>query len=493
MKILFPLLLLVSLALAGIPKVLASETRVDSTGGLSLVMDDESVAINPYIYSNPAGLGLLPVQNRFDYTEEWLRETAASTNEIIHLYGTYNDVGNSKFYYQGLTVWPTDRWAVQADADLFNNDNGNFTYDLPPLTNDRTREYVRTTYNFGPFVLGASLIPVQLNQTFNSYSTNPSSLFETTSGTGTYNSLTGTGGLLVCFPGDPGPKQSRLELGGTFGSQLGMNQQKNDFGLEYNSVTPINLTDTYLTTTDITWQPQIFYEIPGSFQGALLGQFNRTNVTTQVVSTDTTLIKSTATYNSDNTTYSIGVATFKMTNSLSPSLNFKTGGYFSLESATDDTFKSNGNPSNDGTINTWVGQMGVGVESPGSFTVGLQAQITSANGQSVTNGLSPVNYLSYQFTVGGERWLSQDWAFRMGIVFENDLNTGDQDYATLYYPVGPDQRITATTLTAGVGYQDSHLKTDFMFWTGQPSIYGSPNTDDFATQIGLQLALGIIF
>src|SRR5580658_5708611 len=266
MKILFPLLLLVSLALAGIPKVLASETRVDSTGGLSLVMDDESVAINPYIYSNPAGLGLLPVQNRFDYTEEWLRETAASTNEIIHLYGTYNDVGNSKFYYQGLTVWPTDRWAVQADADLFNNDNGNFTYDLPPLTNNRTREYVRTTYNFGPFVLGASLIPVQLNQTFNSYSTNPSSLFETTSGTGTYNSLTGTGGLLVCFPGDPGPKQSRLELGGTFGSQLGMNQQKNDFGLEYNSVTPINLTDTYLTTTDITWQPQIFYEIPGSFQ-----------------------------------------------------------------------------------------------------------------------------------------------------------------------------------------------------------------------------------
>jgi hypothetical protein len=69
-------LLLTAWALVTLP-CSATETRVDSTGGLSLVMTDESDQIDPFIFGNPAGLALLSPQNRLDYSYEGFRQTSS--------------------------------------------------------------------------------------------------------------------------------------------------------------------------------------------------------------------------------------------------------------------------------------------------------------------------------------------------------------------------------------------------------------------------------
>src|SRR5581483_2743842 len=120
-----------------IPAVLAaSETRVNSTGGLSLVMTDETASVNPFNFGNPAGLSLLPPQSRFDIAAPWFQETAASDpSGQVQAYGTLSQLGsnfssdslldatNSSFKYQGLILFPTSHWAFQASGDLLHATN----------------------------------------------------------------------------------------------------------------------------------------------------------------------------------------------------------------------------------------------------------------------------------------------------------------------------------------------------------------------------------
>src|SRR5579863_9497558 len=85
------LLLFIASALA-IPPCSATETRVDSTGGLSLVMTDESAHVDPFVFGNPAGLALLSPQNRLDYSYEWFQQTSAYFNTQSFLYGTLGEL-----------------------------------------------------------------------------------------------------------------------------------------------------------------------------------------------------------------------------------------------------------------------------------------------------------------------------------------------------------------------------------------------------------------
>ncbi|HET9870219.1 MAG TPA: hypothetical protein VFR02_06980, partial [bacterium] len=64
---------------------LASDTRVDSMGGLSLVATDEVDDINPFILGNPAGLALLPAQSRLDVAGEWIKEYFPPSGDQFHL------------------------------------------------------------------------------------------------------------------------------------------------------------------------------------------------------------------------------------------------------------------------------------------------------------------------------------------------------------------------------------------------------------------------
>ncbi len=235
MKILFQLLLLLTLALTGLSKVSASETRVDSTGGLSLVMTDETSAINPFNFGNPAGLSLLPAQSRFDIAAPWFQETpAGAPAEQIQAYGSLSQISNNfptsdllndtntDFKYQGLIFFPTSQWAFQASGDLLHANN-----QVDPVTSDeksvdRARGMARTSYNFGPFSLGTE---IDLNQTTKDLPSNGPD------GQGNASVITSTSGLLVNFPLDNNKNSAQLRFGGDFTIEVPPAQEKDHYSL----------------------------------------------------------------------------------------------------------------------------------------------------------------------------------------------------------------------------------------------------------------------
>ena len=141
------------------------------------------------------------------------------------------------------------------------------------------------------------------------------------------------------------------------------------------------------------------------------------------------------------------------------------------------------------------GAIGTGLDKDKDFGVGLQATLETQSGSSDPAGGTslPVNFFGYQVSLGGEKWFSKVFAFRTGIVFESDRNQGAQAVQRPFYFVPSGTQITCTTLTVGAGYADSGLQTDLRLWYGQPSIYDSPNPNDFATTMGAQLSLSILF
>jgi hypothetical protein len=117
-------------------------------------------------------------------------------------------------------------------------------------------------------------------------------------------------------------------------------------------------------------------------------------------------------------------------------------------------------------------RLGVGLESPKDYTMGLQwrsqNQVNAANainntGTSMTT--TGADYDDYQIALGGEKWVSSTWAFRMGLVGEVDSYS-----ATSYTTV-------TTTLDAGMGVEESFGRADFRLLLGQTmDLNSSSNT-----------------
>ena len=470
----------------------ATETRVDSTDGLTLVLTDESDEFNPFLFGNPAGLALLPPQTRFDVVGQWLKETSYSTNTTSNIYSTLNRLGDETPHYHGLMAFLSPQWALQLDSDYVQSENSPDLL-ITDQTRMRTREVFRTAYNFGPFVLGLQTQPTQINLTAKPQS-NPGGS-QLLSGKGTGSAWVGTAGLLACFPGEINSKGSNLKIGGVASTELTPGQEIQNLAVQLSGGLNVNLIETYTSTNVLTWGPELYFESPGTFQSFLLGRFSNGSLNFQQDSSNTGLIASQPSFKVQDSNSSVGIAGFKMKNPLSHTDALKSGFLFAFTSSNQNNFDSGGTATTTNSIQSWATSAGIGLEGSKDYTVGLQFQLQGVAGTYIltTPPNTLVNFFSYKVALGGERWLSPQWAFRMGLTYENDYNNGSQAYQQLLYSVPSGNQIVSTTISAGAGFRDKNFIADLMFVTGQYSVDNSPNPNDFGLLLSFQLAASILF
>jgi hypothetical protein len=482
-----PFTLTAALVLLASP-IFASESRVDSVGGLNLVLSDETQAINPFNFGNPAGLILLTPQNRFDVAGQWFKQSIAISGRTNYLYGTLGEFDSKISKYHGLMLFPDKLWAVQLDGDLFHYEDP-----LQQVDIDQSRELFRAAYNFGPFVLGGQIRPTQSGVKLKSPTFQGGQLI---SGKADITTWEVTGGLLACFPGDPGPKQERFMIGGTYSRNVIPPKEVVNINFIPSGGPPnVLLTQTVTGDSIQTIGPEIYFESPGgTFQAAAIGRLVTSSGTFQQDSPDVTYVI--PSYKLQEGSETAGVAGFKAAHPLGKALALKSGAAFVFDSKAKKTFDPAGAVLQDNTSFGWQAQVGFGVEKLEDFTFGLQAHLnvvngTNKDGTGVTTGT--IDYLGYKIALGGERWLSKKWAFRLGFIFQNDRAMGDQDYQTFYYPIPHHQRVINTLITSGLGFKDSFFRSDLYLWYGQPTLYDNPSPEAYGTQLGAQLAASILF
>jgi hypothetical protein len=485
----------------------ASDARVEAAGDLTLVMTDETTVISPFNLGNPAGLALLPAQNRLDGAAPWSLATPAfDPSRQNQSYGSLSDLGtgfasstllsatNSAFQYQGLILFPASHWAFQVGGDWLHS--GNQADDLSGQDKDldRYRGIARTAYDFGPFALGTQ---VQWNQTDKVFLPTLAGGSGIKSGNGSQTFITSTSGLLVDFPLDGGPQPSRLRLGGVLSAPLPFPYEKDHFDWEF-SGTDVALDTTYQVQSYLSGGPEAYLDIPGSFQAVLLVRFGHSDLDLQQASSNSAYLSGFAPYNLSESGASSEAFVYKWTHPLegkeSGSLRLKAGGFLGESDGSETIHLRNGQVQQTSQTQNWQSGIGLGLEKPEDFTLGLQASLESQGGNNETSSiLQKISYEGLRISLGGERWLSPAWALRLGFHLDHQSNGGDTSILQPYYTLDPGGRVVDGILTTGVGYQDPHFRSDFLLWYGQPFKDGSPQTDDFYSEAGIQWAGTVLF
>jgi len=467
----------------------ASDTRVSSTGGLSLVMTDEAFAPVPFLMGNPAGLAFLPRQSRFDLAASFFDQDDLALGRNTKTYGS-GELGVARPKFHGLLLFPADRLALQLDAD-FRHVGEEYQIGLVSDGFDRIQGLLRVAYDFGPFVLGVEAMPSQIPITF---------VFQPFSSGNAYGSANIsqwdlTGGLLARFPPDPTDKEARLTIGGAYATQPLPFEAKLDLSLvDSGGPTTQTLSVMQTGTSYHSFGPEVYYEVPGSFQAGLAGRMTTTAASRETASSAASLVTPEFPY--ETLTHWGGMAVFKAENPLSKTQSLKMGAALIFETSRVTHFDPAGALTDESRGSKWKAQAGAGVEKKGDFLVGGQLELELAGGDletpvTVTQGAA--EFMGYKVILGGEKWLSKTWAFRTGLSFENDLNTGTQPYKLPLGSVAPGTRRVNTTITLGAGLRDGPFLGDFLLWYGQPSLYDSPLPGDFTTQLGIQFAATFLF
>src|ERR1035441_7911592 len=166
MKTLFPVLGLLVLVVCGLSPTIcpASENRVDATGGLTTLLEDETTDLDLFLDGNPAGLVLLNTRDRLDLSGEWLYSAqegpwGAHQQQILTTIPRYTD---NPIKYEGLMLFPDPHWALQVLGDYFSSQGvsiTNYSADTQALTD--YQQLVRTAYDFGFGAVGLEILNVE--------------------------------------------------------------------------------------------------------------------------------------------------------------------------------------------------------------------------------------------------------------------------------------------------------------------------------------------
>ncbi|HEY5038804.1 MAG TPA: hypothetical protein VIJ93_07020, partial [bacterium] len=153
----------------------ASEIRVDSAGGLTTVMTDETNNLDLFLEGNPAGLVLLNTHDRLDLTTQWaysntLPVTQGSLQQAFSTIPRLTDANYIR--YSGFMTFPNPQWAFQAAGD-FNNLSGQPAYSYDTFRSTQYRGLVRSAYNAGPFCLGLEVLNVEFDKAYDPGLFNP--------------------------------------------------------------------------------------------------------------------------------------------------------------------------------------------------------------------------------------------------------------------------------------------------------------------------------
>ncbi len=481
------------LLLCSAQTALASEARVNAAGGLSLVMDDDVYTINPFVVGDPAGLVLISPATRLDVKAQWFGETESLDNFERNYAGTISDLTGKTLTYKGLIFFPTDRWAVQVDADYLYTE-GAITSGLETAGNNRTRQLLRTAYNFGPVVLGTELMPIQ---SFSPVTDQFIGGGEIVSGEDKSSSWSLNSGLLVCFPENPAPQQERFKIGGVYSYQLHAPLETaylNIIPTGFSVASPV--TATLTGTTARNFGPEIYFDVPGSFQAVLVAHFADVGITTQILSPNAVLAPDPSAYKSDDGSSMNVLGALKCVLPVG-GLRVKSGGLLSFSSGELNVLSRAGTVLASTDLWSLEARAGAGIEEVDQFTIGFQASIQSWGGtifDASGNNIGNNGFLDYSLFFGGENWIKKDWAIRMGFGFENQFNSGNQPASTFFWPsFSPGVRLLTNTITLGTGYKDKGLYSDLTLSYGHPSRYDSNDPRAFAQQVGVQWAMGVFF
>jgi len=251
------------------------------------------------------------------------------------------------------------------------------------------------------------------------------------------------------------------------------------------------VTQTYTYKNLLSWGPELYIQTE-NFQVLAAGRFTQFDATLEVLSSNTAAVTNVPLYDIGSQQAATGVLALKLKTRIDKKLALNSGLFLSLGSANSTALDTTGATLLAQTERTLDLRGGIGVEKDKDFTLGLQLEAQDVTSQ-ITTGTGPViQYFGYNVIAGGEKWLNPDWAFRVGMHFQNDLNMGDKFFQTAYFPIAFKERVITPTLSAGVGFLANHFKADLGLWFGQPYLFDGP-TDAFGTQYGAQVAASLIF
>jgi hypothetical protein len=476
----------------------ADQVRVDSTGGLDMVLTDETTDVNFYNLGNPAGVALLPAGSRLEVAVPWFSTMDATGNGNFSTYGISPDfflgfpnIG-SGYQYQGLLYVPGDDWAFQGDG-AFSDSSNQSVVNPTQIDTLGGQEFAQVARQFGPLAFGAKILMVQDSVNDTGYE---NSIQNTTAG------LLDTG-LIYSIPLGSDGTAPWLRLGGSF--QFNVLPDQTNFNFSVSKKNPVFVNET-TSASNLYFVPSLLLDIPDSFQGGVELGVNQSSAMSGLSSSNPNIVPDQTTYqNETDDDLSLNVV-YKWKLALSPPedphpLTFNQGASLNIVSFTHNSFNPVGTITDTSNRTETNFQAGVGLEREKDFTLGFELfWQTDENTQNLANVAASdlFNYSSIRFTLGGEKWLSNYWALRMGAAYveENNLPIGNlESYSSDFFDVYPGEVLTGFLWTAGAGYQDKGLVVDGMVLFEQPQSTGTGYTgpEYSYTVIGAQLSIAVLF
>jgi hypothetical protein len=293
------------------------------------------------------------------------------------------------------------------------------------------------------------------------------------SGESNQNQLLVKAGFITTFPTLSSSSDPRWQLGGhiTLQPNAAVLNQSYSFFYAGSAAFPVN---NVVTTVDyLGWGFELLYELPTVAKV----RFSITSTDSdsdfqQTVPFTSTFFTTTSKFHSFQYGAMDAQGAFKLTLPFEGDENLKIGGSIDGFFYNTDFLRVTGNVYDNQDRQQVGTRLGIGLESPRDYTMGLQwRSMNQINGNNsignagTSSTVTGNNYDYYQLALGGEKWVSDTWAFRMGLVGELDSYTSTGT------------NTLTTTLNAGTGLEESFGRADFRLLVGQAvDVNNSSNT-----------------
>jgi hypothetical protein len=440
----------------------ASETRVDSTGGLATILTDETTDLSFLMDGNPAGLLLLDTHDRLDEAFQWGQQTGPGPyQQTLGIIPRLT--GDNDLHYSGVVAFPSPGWAIQAGGDLLSQSGqpvgANDTYTL-----SQYRGLLRGATSLGPLVLGLEVRNMESDNAYDpglySDKTQPYTL---QNGSSALNQTYLRAGLATTFPENRGTNDPFWQAGGIFEAQVGGGGNAFNATLDYPSGSPFNLQQNTAYTDYYYFGPELRYEIPHQavFRFSYFLINDDTNFQRTVSSTSADYANLTA-YHSTEFQSMNATGSFRLAFPLEGRENLKIGGGISAYFNNTDDLSTAENVYTNLNRQQVTTTLGVGLESIHEFTLGIQfmSQTYTQDNTSIASASSAStvqsDYNYYQFTLGGEKWTDDHFAFRLGL-------SGEEDE----YFQATNLNDLVVLLNSGAGWEYASWALDLRVWVGE--------------------------
>jgi hypothetical protein len=466
-------------------RVGASETRVDAFGGLTTVVTDETTDLNLFLDGNPAALVLLPAQSRLDLSSQWATSTTPSGAQLLQeqALSTFARLPNKEIGYQGYLGFLTPQWALQATGDLDNLSNQPAFSDLDRTTQSDSLLLFRTAVNWGPLALGLETRDSQTDQTFSpGFFNNTVGIL---SGALAQNQWQLKTGLVAHFIEGDSALSARWQVGGFFETNLAPDTQSENLSVYYPSQSPFALQRLFNLSQN-TGAAEVYYENPQSlqlrFSAASSSVQTRFSQTVPFSSADFQTLSAYPLSNQGAVSLD-GAAKIRIHLS---DVDLRIGVDLAAAFLNEKLFQPDGTLLESNRQERIQTAWGIGLDAPEDYTVGIQFQSQNGLGGSLNaqalgaTGQGDPDSDAYQIALGGEKWISPEWALRIGILNGIDVERFGNRSQTL-----------SSSVVGGVGMREDGFLLDAKLLLGEIFPLNDASIPD-TSQTGLELS-GTLF